>query len=126
MLLGASAAAAQDANPLVGEWEGISRDQENVAMAFKVVYYPDGSYASSLAVPPKPDGSGAGMVYSRGRYQITGDTVQFIGLDSKICAAGVSFCGPYPPGLMPSQFSFRMHGPNEYVAANGTVAHRTP
>jgi hypothetical protein len=123
VLLVGSAAVAQDANPLLGEWEGIMRDAANVAMAFKVSYFPDGSFTQSIAVPPKPDGTGSGFVITSGQYRISGKVVQFRVLESKICAAG-AYCSPYPPGLGESQVPFSMNGPNE-VVSNGTVAHRT-
>ncbi len=121
------AAAAQQTNPLIGEWRGVMRSADNYNIAFDVTYYPNNTFVQSLAVPPsRESGTGSGIIYSRGQYRMTSDhTVEWNVQETKMCPGGdMSFCSPMPASGVQT-ISFRMEGPDKVVNTdNGTVAYR--
>jgi hypothetical protein len=121
------AAFAQQTNPLIGEWKGVIRDASNYSMAFDFIYYPNNTFAQTIAVPPNREtGMGSGIVSSRGQYRMISDhSVELNEQERKMCLAGdMSNCAPIPAGGLQT-FSFRMEGADKLINTdNGQVTYR--
>ncbi len=124
----AGPAFAQQPSPLIGEWRGTMRSADNYDLPFDVTFYPNNTFTQTMAVPPSREtGTGSGFMYSRGQYRMVSDhTVEWVVLENKLCAGvDMSLCRPMPANAGPTQFSFRMEGPDKVInTENGIVTYR--
>jgi hypothetical protein len=126
ILLGQAAGAAdQWSNPLIGEWQGVMHSADQYNLPFDIKYSADGTFVSSVALPGQRDtNAGSGMMFSRGRWSMTGPhSIQLIFTESKSCAAGGG-CFSTPGGLGRTELSFQMQGTNELVGSDGSKSYR--
>jgi len=124
-----AAVLAQQANPLIGKWRGVIHTTDNYNMAFEFTYFPDNTFAQTVAVPTNRDtGTGSGIVQTHGQYRITSaHSVELNVLETKLCAAGdANSCAPMPVKAAATQtISFRMEGPDRMINTdNGQVTYR--
>jgi hypothetical protein len=123
----AAAAFAQQSNPLLGNWRGVVHDADNVSMPFDFSYYPDNTFAQSMAIPPNSQtGKGSGILLARGHYRLLDDhTVELTVEQRSMCPSGdMSACTPLPAGNVQIA-PFRMEGPDKVVnTADGQITYR--
>jgi hypothetical protein len=121
ILLGQAAGAAdQWSNPLIGEWQGVMHSADQYNLPFDIKYSADGTFVSSVALPGQRDtNAGSGMMFSRGRWSMTGPhSIQLIFTESKSCAAGVEKHPPPAVWGAPNCHS-RCKGRTSWLAAMG-------
>ena len=123
----AGAALGQTANPLVGEWRGVTRLADGVQVAFDITYLPNFTYVETVAIPPNQQtGTGSGIIYSQGRYRLTSDhSVAFDEQERKACPNGdMTACQPIAAGGM-GPFAFRLDGMDRLVNTDsGDIGYR--
>ncbi len=125
--------ASAQMNPLVGTWLATIHASDGSTHTQRVTYYADGKWFAETANPPLPNGSGAGVVRTYGRYRLENQTtLHVIYGNTFLCPAG-SGCAPYPrqyagtmyypPGTS-KVFHFQFQGSNRTIAEDGTIANR--
>jgi hypothetical protein len=129
LLLGLAAVGgnvfAQATYSLVGEWRGIVHS-DGVNLAFDITYYPNNTVVQSMAVPPNQNGTGSGIIYTRGTYHMIGPNfVEWNVTETKSCE-GLTMNNCFPaPGLPVQRYSYRFEGPNRAInTVDGTVLNR--
>lgn len=92
--------ASAQMNPLVGTWLATIHASDGSTHTQRVTYYADGKWFAETANPPLPNGSGAGVVRTYGRYRLENQTtLHVIYGNTFLCPAG-SGCAPYPGNML--------------------------